>query len=124
MTVFLDEGVPENLAKHLLGHEVRSARQMGLKGTKNGNLLKVIEDRGFEVFITNDKNMEAEQQLQRRPFAILILSACNLPVILPHIETIKAAVDQAVPGSVVAVACGKFRPSAKSYAVIRADDTP
>ncbi len=109
MRVFLDEGVPENLAAYLVGHEVRSVRQVGLKGTKNGKLLKEIELAEFEVFLTNDKNMEAEQQLLRRPFAILILSACNLPVLLPHIETIKRAVDGAMPGTVVQVNCGTFR---------------
>ena len=113
MKVFLDEGVPEPLAKHLPGHDVQSVRSMGLKGTKNGKLLKAIEVAGFDAFITNDKNMEAEQQLQRRPFAILILSACNLPVILPHVDAIRTAVDQAVPGTVVPVDCGTFKPRPK-----------
>ena len=113
MKVILDEGVPEPLAAHLPGHDVQSVRQLGLKGTKNGKLLKAVEAAGFEVFVTNDKKMEAEQQLQRRPFAILVLSACNLPVILPHIGAIQEALDTCEPGTVRRVECGRFVPRPK-----------
>ena len=79
---------------------MHSVRQLGLKGTKNGKLLKAIDEAGFEAFITNDHKMEAEQQLEGRPFAILIFSACNLPVILPHVASILGAVDRCEPGTV------------------------
>jgi hypothetical protein len=54
-------------------------RAEGWKGIKNGKLLDAIQLAGFEAFLTNDKRMDAEQHLQRRPFAVLILSACNWP---------------------------------------------
>jgi hypothetical protein len=111
--VFLDEGVPERLVRELAGHDVQSVGQAGWKGTKNGELLRAVEEAGFEAFITNDKNMEAEQRLDRRPFAILILSTCNLRVILPYLSVIQEAVDHCQPGTVQRVECGRFVPRSK-----------
>ena len=63
MKVALDEGVPEQIAPWLVGHDVRSVGQLGLKGTKNGKLLDAFEARGFEAAISNDKNLEFDQNL-------------------------------------------------------------
>ena len=70
MKVALDEAVPEGLIEYLPGPDVQSVRQLGLKSVKNGQLLALIERIQFDAFITNDKKMEAEGQLSRRPFAI------------------------------------------------------
>ena len=43
-------------------------------GMKNGALLQLIEREGFSVFLTGDKNMENQQRLEGRPFAVLIMS--------------------------------------------------
>lgn len=111
MKVFLDEGVPERLAVHLPGHEVESAGSLGWKGTRNGKLLAAVEAALFEAMITNDKRMETQQPLARRPFAILILSATNWPVIERHVQKIADALDDAKPGTVTKVDCGRFVPS-------------
>jgi len=39
--VFVDECVDRRLARNIVGHEVRTARQMGWSATKNGELLAV-----------------------------------------------------------------------------------
>lgn len=106
----LDEGVPENVIEHLPGHDVQSVRILGLKGTQNGRLLAAIAERSFDAFISNDKRLEAEGQLRRRPFAILLLSATNWNVIKPHVGKIAEALDHAEPGKVERVDCGKFIP--------------
>ena len=113
MRVALDEGVPEDIIRHLPGHDVKSVRMLGLKGVKNGKLLAAIDAGSFETFITNDKRMEAEGQLRRRPFAILILSATNWNVIKPHVGNIAAALETAKPGEVTRVDCGRFLPRPK-----------
>jgi hypothetical protein len=109
-TVALDEGVPEQIAAHLAGYEVRSVRQLGLKGVTNGRLLDVIEAKGFRAFITNDKRMEREQNLSRRPFAILLLSTNHWPTIEPNIDAIVSALVEARLGGVTKVNCGIFIP--------------
>src|SRR5277367_4971763 len=70
------------------------------ESVKNGQLLALIERAQFDAFITNDKKMEAEGQLSRRPFAILILSATNWNVIKPHVGRITDALEEAKPGEV------------------------
>jgi uncharacterized DUF497 family protein len=40
----------------------------------------LIEHGRFNVFLTGDKNMQNQQRLDDRPFAVLIMSAINWPV--------------------------------------------
>ena len=110
MKAILDEGVPEALAGRLLGHDVSSVGLEGWKSIKNGKLLNLIEAAGFEAFITNDKRMEKEQSLHRRPFATLILSVPNWNIIRDRVADIQAALDVCEPGSVTKVDCGSFVP--------------
>jgi hypothetical protein len=110
-----DEGVPEGFIEHLPGHHVQSVRQLGLKSVKNGQLLAFIERAQFDAFVTNDKKMEAEGQLSRRPFAILILSATNWNVMKPHVSKIADALEEAMPGEVVRVDVGRFVPVKRRY---------
>lgn len=52
--------------------------------------------------------MDKQQRLEGRPFAVLIMSAINWPVVRPHVEKISAALDAAHPGTVKTVDCGLF----------------
>ena len=79
-------------------------------GIKNGALLALIEREGFQVFLTGDKNMETQQRLEDRRFAVLIMSAINWPVVRPNVHKIAAAVDAARPGTVERIECGVFKP--------------
>ena len=67
----------------------------------------------FEVFITGDKNMQSQQRLEGLPFAVLIMSAINWPVVRPHVQMIFAAVNSARPGTVSTIDCGTFVPRPK-----------
>jgi hypothetical protein len=80
---------------------------------KNGALLELVEREAFNVFLTGDKNMENQQRLEGRPFAVLIMSAINWPVIRPHIYKISVALDEAQPGTVKTIDCGVFIPRLK-----------
>ena len=82
-------------------------------GIKNGELLKLIEPQGLEVFLTGDKNMEHQQRLELRPFAVLVMSAVNWPVARPHIQTISVVIDSARPGAIGMIDCGAFVPRSK-----------
>jgi hypothetical protein len=53
--------------------------------------------------------MENQQRLEGRPFAVLVMSAINWPVIRPHIHAIHAAIDKARPGTIRTIDCGVFR---------------
>ena len=60
------------------------------------------------MFLTGDKNMENQQRLEGRPFAVLIMSAVNWPVVRPHIHKISLALDEARPGTAKTIDCGVF----------------
>jgi predicted nuclease of predicted toxin-antitoxin system len=108
LKVFFDEDVPRKLARSLPEHDIHTVVSMQWGGVKNGELLQLIEREGFEVFLTGDKKMESQQRLEGRPFAVLIMSAINWPVVRPHIREIAAALHAARPGTVKKIDCGEF----------------
>jgi predicted nuclease of predicted toxin-antitoxin system len=72
--ILLDECVDRRLARDIIGHEVKTAAQMGWAGKSNGDLLTVAEAQ-FEVFVTTDRNLFFQQNLARFRIAVLILTA-------------------------------------------------
>jgi len=108
LKILFDEDVPGKLACFLPRHEIHTVVSMKWGGLKNGALLELIEREQFDIFLTGDKNMHKQQRLEGRPFAVLIMSAINWPVVRPHIHRISVALDEAVPGTVRAIYCGIF----------------
>lgn len=72
MRLLLDECIDRRLARELGGHEVETVPQMGWAAKKNGELLALAQ-RQFEVFITVDRNLAFQQNLQEFDIAVLIL---------------------------------------------------
>ena len=56
MKVLVDECIDWRLAREIVGHEVKTARQMGWSTIKNGELLQLAE-KEFQVFVTVDRNL-------------------------------------------------------------------
>jgi hypothetical protein len=100
LKVLFDEDVPGKLARSLPRHKIHTVVAMQLGSFKNGALLKLIEREGFQVFLTGDKNTRKQQRLEDRPFAVLIMSAINWPVVRSHCHEISVAIDAARPGTV------------------------
>ena len=101
MKVLLDECLPRPLAALLSGHEVKTVRQMCWEGKENGQLLGLIA-RHFDVFVTVDKSIPAQQNLRNAKFSILILRTPTnrLEDIVPHLPEILIALRQVRPGQV------------------------
>ena len=74
MNVFLDECVDWRLARDIVGHEVKTARQMGWLTIKNGELL-ALAAKEFEVFVTVDRNLSFQQNLPAFAIAVIVLRA-------------------------------------------------
>ena len=108
MKVLLDENLDHSLRLLLGHHEVTTVAYMGWAGLKNGELLRAAEDDGVDVLLTGDGTLSCEQNLVRRRLAVVVLSAIQLPIIRPHLPRIIAAIDGAVPGSILQVQCGTF----------------
>ncbi len=57
MRILLDECVPRPLRRELTGHDVRTIREAGWAGKKNGELLALMAGAGFEVLLAVDQNL-------------------------------------------------------------------
>jgi hypothetical protein len=74
MRVLLDECVDWRLSRELLGHEVQTVRQVGWAGIKNGELL-ALAARTFNVFVTVDRNLSFQQNVDALSIAEIVLEA-------------------------------------------------
>jgi predicted nuclease of predicted toxin-antitoxin system len=75
MKLLLDECTPKRLKKDFVGHNVFTIDEAGFKGMKNGKLLRIASDDGFEVLITVDQNIQHQQNLLSFPISVLVLIA-------------------------------------------------
>lgn len=71
--MLFDQGTPVPLRNALPGHEVSTAYELGWSTLKNGELLRMAEERGFEVLVTTDTNLRYQQDLTHRRIAIVVL---------------------------------------------------
>src|SRR5205807_5046013 len=74
MRLLLDECVPRPLAKEFGGHDVKTAREAGLAGLKNGQLLRAAEG-VFDALITVDKSIPYQENVKSFQLAVLVLVA-------------------------------------------------
>jgi predicted nuclease of predicted toxin-antitoxin system len=74
MRVLLDECIDWRLSRDLAAHQVMTARQMGWTSIKNGDLLS-LASREFDVFVTVDRNLSFQQNLEVLPIPVIVLSA-------------------------------------------------
>jgi predicted nuclease of predicted toxin-antitoxin system len=93
LKILFDQGVPKPLQAHLSDHEVSRAFQLGWANKKNGELLALAEEAGFEVLVTTDQNLLHQQNLRRRRMAVFILGRGNWPEIKPHAARIAAEIN-------------------------------
>jgi hypothetical protein len=98
--VFLDECVDWRLARDIVGHDVKTARQMGWTTVKNGELLTLASEH-FDVFVTVDRNLTFQQNLVSFSIAVVVLQAKTnrLADLKPLIPSLQAAIESALPGA-------------------------
>lgn len=78
MKILLDENLPKQLkADFRPNYDVRTVQDMGWLGKKNGELLGLVVFNGFDFFITLDKNLRYQQNLDRIELKIFPLLAVN-----------------------------------------------
>ena len=99
MLILLDNDVPRGLARALTDHMVTEARERGWATLKNGALLSVAEEAGFDVLVTADKNIRYQQNLEGRKIAIVVLTQSRWGLVRRMSIEIAAAVNAAIPGS-------------------------
>ncbi len=101
--LLLDECVPRKFKNHLPGHNCVTVPEAGLAGKKNGELLSLAVQAGFEVFITLDRGIEFEQNLTRGGIAVVLIRAksSRLVDLLPRALEVLAVLSSIESGKLV-----------------------
>jgi hypothetical protein len=102
MKVLLDECVPERLRGDLREHEVHSARYAGLSGRKNGELLLLAEEAGYDVLLTVDQGIPHQHNMTGRRIGVIVLRAPG-----NDIDTLKEMTN-AVSRSLTTISAGEI----------------
>lgn len=105
MRILLDECVPRPLRHELAGHDVRTIREMGWAGKKNGELLTLMAGAGFEVLLTVDQNLRHQQNLAASGVAVVVMVAASnrLADLMPLVPKVEAALIGIKAGDIVEV---------------------
>jgi hypothetical protein len=78
MKILLDENLPRKLkADFGAEHYVKTVRDMNWLGKRNGELLGLATFNGFDIFITIDRNLRHQQNLDKFNITIFLLYAKN-----------------------------------------------
>jgi predicted nuclease of predicted toxin-antitoxin system len=78
MKILLDESLPRKLSRDFgQDHEVFSVRDMNWLGQKNGALIRLMVENGFDALVTVDRNLPYQQNLERLPVSVFVLCAAN-----------------------------------------------
>jgi hypothetical protein len=72
--VLLDECLPRRLKRDLVGHDVKTAPEMGWASKTNGELLALAVAE-FDVFLTADRNLSYQQDVSAFDIAVIVLVA-------------------------------------------------
>jgi hypothetical protein len=105
MKLLLDECVPRKFRNLLPFHDCRTVPEEGLAGKKNGELLSLAEQAGFDVFVTLDRGLEYQQNLQGRIIAVVLIRAksSRLVDLLPLSPELLRVLRSVRPGELVKV---------------------
>jgi hypothetical protein len=104
MRVLLDECLPRKLKLELTGHETKTVPEMGWAGLKNGELLQTTAGH-FDVFITVDRNLQAQQRVGLLPFGLIVIGAPrnDIDTLRPLMPGVRAALEWIAPGQLVRI---------------------
>ena len=85
MKILFDHNLPRRLREHLPGHEICTTREMKWEQLRNGALMSVAAEAGFEVFVTIDKQIEHQQNLAALVLTVVVVDGKSnaLPALLP-----------------------------------------
>jgi len=77
---------------------------MGWRAIKNGDLL-ALAAQNFEIFVTVDQNLPAQQNIRALPIAVIVIQASTNRIadLLPAVPNLLKAIEFANPGAVTLV---------------------
>ena len=106
MKLLLDENLPKKLkAVFGSGHEVYTVGDMNWNGTKNGALLGLMVMNNFEGFVTIDKKLQHQQNLEKFPILLAIFDAPSnkVEILKPYVEKLLEMLNEEDLGNLMVV---------------------
>ena len=102
--VVLDECLPRRLKRDLVGHDARTAPEMGWASQRNGELLRLAELE-FDAFLTVDRKLRYQQNLATFDIAVIVMVAPTntLAHLQPLIPRVLEILSTAKPGEATVV---------------------
>jgi len=94
MKILFDQGTPVPLRKYLTEHSVTTAYKEGWSNLSNGDLLKSAEDKGYQIFVTTDRNLRYQQNLSDRQIAIVVLLSTSWPRIRTQTDKVCGVINE------------------------------
>lgn len=92
MKILLDENIDVRFKNSFHGnHEVLTVKDMGWTGIKNGQLLLLLKEQGFDAWIVVDKNIPYQQHVANLPCLVVVLDVHRntLQHLLPLVSQIE-----------------------------------
>jgi len=105
MKLLFDECVPRKFKEHFPDYNRETVPEAGLAGKKNGELLALAQQAGFQVFLTVDRGIEYEQNLGEVGIAVILIRAksSRLVDLLPHVTEVLRVLRGIEPGEFIRV---------------------
>jgi hypothetical protein len=102
--LLLYECIDWRLSRDIAGHDVKTGRQLGWTGVRNGELLALAAG-GFDVFITVDRNLSFQQNVEIHSLAVIVLRCRSnrLADLCPFVPQLLTAIVAVTPGTVTFV---------------------
>ena len=95
MKLLLDENLPRSLKEDFSEFEIFTVLDKGWNGISNGNLLRLMLENSFDALITFDKNLQHQQNFEKYPIAVIVLTAESnqYRYLKPLVVKIKSAIS-------------------------------
>jgi len=99
LRILLDENIPIGLRSLLAAFDVRTADEMGWAGITNGRLLDAAEEAGFQIMVTADRNIRAQQRLAGRKIALVVINTNHWDTLSDNAAAVISACNGAGEGT-------------------------
>ena len=105
MKILLDECLPLDFRHSFPNHDVHTVQWAGLKGKRNGELLRAAEVAGYDVLLTVDHGIPHQQPSSIRKLSIILVRSRTNQIedLLPVVDAILWALETIQPGQTIGI---------------------
>ena len=105
MKILLDECVTKRLKAHLISHDVSTVKDRGWTGLKNGVLMAVAAESGFDILLTIEKNIQRQLTIEKYNLIVVILDtpSSKIEMITKFLPAFEEQVSSFLKGNVYVI---------------------